>query len=186
VLNVATGKLQTTAAADAAVGASATFFRAGRYWLEGMAPDASFGYLISVVRHRYSGEQYRVWTGTPMLDSPTYAVTPAKGEPVLCGANLTTTRNQLFVMVCGKRSLVKRCPRGCYAVAGNGTSGAFVEHGRLEQVMLHDARVLRSWRLPAGQRDRIKLLLTGNAVFASLLRAGTWHVFRAELAPRGQ
>ena len=184
MLNVATGAVQTPPPATMGkrdAEASDSFFTAGRYWLEGIRTYAD-GSSIPVVRHRYTPAQFQVWTGEADLDSPTYKLDPLPSSPEFCGAYLATKANRLRVLVCGRSMIVKGCPKGCYALAGNGRSGVYVEHGRLGQVALDSARVVRTWRLPTGGRERVTLVLIGTAVFANLLVDGTWRVFRGELA----
>ena len=84
--------------------------------------------------------------------------------------------------MCGTSSVVARCPLGCYGIVDDLANGAYVARGRLGQVALESRRVVRSWRLPAVGRDRISLVLTRRAVYASLLVEGRWKVFRGELA----
>ena len=185
VLNVTTGAVQTPPPATMGnrdAQASDSFFTAGRYWLEGIRTYTD-GSSIPVVRHRYTPAQFRIWTGKADLDSPTYKLDPLPSSPqFFCGAYLTTTANRLRVLDCGRSTIVKGCPKGCYALADGALSGAYVEHDRVGQVALHSARVVRTWRLPTGRRERITLVLIGNAVFANLLVDGAWRVFRGELA----
>lgn len=183
VLDVASGRVQIPPApsgSDPATLAVDSFSAAGRYWLKGVRTYSNGG-GIPVIRHRYTGAQY-LYSGTPDLDSPTYRVTPPQLASEPCGSLLTRSRQRLRVDHCGRGSVVKRCPRGCYATVNNLVSGAYVEHGWLGQVALPSARVVHTWRLPTRRRDRIRLVLTDNAVFASLLVAGTWQVFRGDLA----
>ena len=181
VLNMASGELQTPPRRDPTGATTDAFFSAGRYWLHGLEHDAG-GHLIPVVRHRYTGAQYRVWSGIPDLDSPSYRITPSNSAPEPCPARLMTTRSRLTAVVCGRRTLLKRCRSRCYAPANNRLVGAYIERGRLNQITLSSGQVLRRWRVPETKRDRITILLTANAVYISLRHEGAWRVLRAELA----
>jgi hypothetical protein len=132
-----------------------------------------------VLRHRYTGEEYQ-YSGTPDLDSPTYHVEPHRGAPAPCGPFLTKWQRRLLIAMCGTITVVKGCPHGCYALAGNLDNGAYVEDGRLRQVAMPSGRLVRAWRLPAGRRQRIKLTVTRDAVFVSLLVGDTWRVLRGK------
>jgi hypothetical protein len=182
VLDVATGQVQrppAPSASDLETRAADSFFAAGRFWIDGVRTYANGG-QFAVLQHRFTGAVY-VYTGVPDLDSPTYRVTPENLGSKPCGPFLTQSSRRLRIIDCDTSSVVKRCPRGCYAAINDLVSGAYVEHDQVGQVALASARVVRTWRLPARRRDRVSLVLTDNAVFASLLVAGSWRVFRGEL-----
>lgn len=66
-----------------------------------------------------------------------------------------------------------RCPRRCFALVGRFTDAAYVGHDRLRYVSLPSGRVLRSWLLPA-RRERTRLLLAGQSLYASVLVNHRW------------
>jgi hypothetical protein len=159
VMNVRTGSVQTPPDPPAPDGAWATFFRAGRYWLQGVRTYPDGGGSMPVLRHRYTGYEFE-FKGSPDLDSSTPHI-----EPMMLGSVPMTTY---------------RCPRRCFALVARVTDAAYVKHHQLRYVSLPSGRVLRSWRLPA-RRERTRLLLAGHNLYASVLVNHRWHVYRGAL-----
>jgi hypothetical protein len=139
------------------------------------------GASIPVIMHRYTGESYE-HKGVSDLDSPVLRVTPRSASPARCGPFLRSSATRLRVVRCGRGRLVKLCPTGCRAADSNLVNGAYAERGRIGQVALATRRVVRTWPLPEGRRERRRLALTRDSVFVSLFVDRRWRVFRGQLA----
>jgi hypothetical protein len=158
------------------------FYEAGRYWLSGLRVlNASGGaYQLSV--QRYTGQRFEL-AGRVDLDSPTLDYSPPVGMPAPCRPLLTVKPSRRLILDnCDRDLTVTRCRPACSTMTAAARHGAFIEAGRVRVVRVADARVVASWPVPNGPRDKLTLALTDHHLFVNVRRTGGhWNIYRAAI-----